>query len=197
MARQMASDKPEPPPLGGRPGRRMLGALADAIDALNRSIGHAVAWLALAMVLVQAALVIGRYVFGIGSIAVQESVLYMHGLLFTLAAAFALVSDSHVRVDILYRRARRRTRAAIDLAGALGLLLPFMAAIAWTGWPYVVESWRTLEGSRETSGLAFVYLVKTAILAMAGLVALQGVAMAIRALLALTDRRAAGNDAIS
>ncbi len=197
MARQMASGKPAPPAPGGATSRGPLAVVAQGIDALNRGVGHGIAWLALAMVLVQAGLVIGRYVFGVGSIAVQESVLYMHGLLFTLAAAYALVDDGHVRVDILYRRAGRRTRAGVDLAGALVLLLPFMAAIAWTAWPYVVESWRAQEGSRETSGLAFLYLVKTAILAMAVLVALQGVALAIRSYLALTDRRTADDDPIS
>jgi TRAP-type mannitol/chloroaromatic compound transport system permease small subunit len=60
-----------------------------------------------------------------------------------------------------------------------------MAAIIWYALPYVARSWSILEHSRETSGLPFVYLLKTLIPLFAFLMALQGLSQAIRAALLL------------
>jgi len=101
------------------------------------------------------------------------------------AAAWTLQQGGHVRVDIFYADASPRTRAMVDLGGALLLLLPFVAALAWFSLPYVARSWATLERSRETSGLPLVYLLKTLIPTFALLLGLQGIAQAVRAWLAL------------
>ena len=102
-----------------------------------------------------------------------------------LAAAWTLQAGGHVRVDIFYADAAPRTKALVDLLGALLLLLPFMAVIVWFALPYVARSWAMLERSRETSGLPFVYLLKTLIPLFALLLALQGISQAIRAALVL------------
>lgn len=159
----------------------IVDRIATLIERLNAAIGRAAAWLALAIVLVQFAVVILRYVLDAGSIRLQESILYAHAALFLLAAAWTLSLNGHVRVDIFYSEARPRTKAIIDLAGALLLLLPFMAALIWYATPYVAQSWAILERSREASGLPIVYLFKTLILVFAATMALQGVAQAIRA----------------
>ena len=153
---------------------------ARLIDRINDVVGRAVSWLALFLVLVQFALVILRYVFGIGSIFVQESLLYAHGTLLMMAAGYTLAADGHVRVDIFYREATPRRRAMTDLIGVVFLLLPFCAAVGITAWPYVLESWLTLEGSRETSGIPALFLLKSVILGFALLLALQGIALAMR-----------------
>src|SRR3546814_5745002 len=70
------------------------------------------------MVLLQFAIVVLRYVFGISYIFLDESVLYMHATLFMLGAGYTLLADAHVRADIFYGRFATRGRAAIDLAGA-------------------------------------------------------------------------------
>lgn len=159
--------------------------LAERIDRLNSGVGRAVSWLALAMVVVQFAVVLARHVFGLSSILAQETVLYMHGALFMLAAAWTLAANAHVRVDIFYREAAPRRRALVDLIGAVLLLLPVCAAIAWAAWPYVAQAWAVREGSRETSGLPGVYLLKTVILVFAAQMALQAAAMALRSLAVL------------
>lgn len=78
---------------------RSMPTLAHGIDRMNRAVAGAVRWLALVMVLAQFCIVIGRYVFGVNSIAAQESVLYIHAALFMLGAGFTLLVDRHVRVD--------------------------------------------------------------------------------------------------
>lgn len=158
------------------------------IDGLNYRLGRVVMWLAALMALVQFAVVIMRYVFAVGFIPLQESIWYMHGMLFMLGAGFALMVDGHVRVDVWYREAGPRRRALIDLLGTLVFLLPVAIAIIWLSWGYVINSWRVLEGSTEVSGLPFIFLLKTTIWLFAGLLALQGVALALRALLTLTGR---------
>src|SRR6056297_4068537 len=117
----------------------MLG-LADAIDRMNTIVADAIRWLALFMVLVQFIIVIGRYVFGVNSIAAQESVLYMHATLFMLGAGFTLLVDKHVRVDVIYAKLRETGRRRIDLFGHLFLLMPSMTALLYWSWPSVRNS---------------------------------------------------------
>jgi len=158
-----------------------IKAVADLIDRLNAAIGRAAAWLCLVVVVVQFAVVALRYVFGIGSIWLSESVIYAHAALFMLAAAWTLQVGGHVRVDVFYAGAEQRARALVDLLGTLFLLLPFMLVLVWYAFPYVLRSWVILEASPETSGIPAVFLLKTLIPLFAVLMALQGVAQAIRA----------------
>jgi len=167
----------------------LITALADRIDRLTTSVGWTVAWLALAIVLLQFALVVARYLFGLGSIWLTETVIYAHATLFLLAAAWTLRAGGHVRVDIFYAEASARTKAIIDLIGAALLLLPFALVLVWLSVPYAARSWAILERSQESSGLPLVFLLKTLILAFALLMALQGIAQAIRAIQALARPR--------
>ena len=165
-----------------------ITAWADRIDRLTTAIGRTVAWLALVVVLLQFALVVARYLFGLGSIWLSEAVIYGHATLFMLAAAWTLKAGGHVRVDIFYAEASPRSKATVDLLGALLLLLPFAAVLVWLSLPYAARSWAILERSQESSGLPLVFLLKTLIPLFALLLALQGVAQAIRALTALKAR---------
>jgi len=161
--------------------RNTMQQLAAGIDRLTAAIGRLAAWCCLFVVVAEFAVVALRYAFGIGSIRLQESILYAHAALFMLAAAWTLQVDGHVRVDVFYAQAKPRTRALIDLVGALIFLLPFAVALIALSLPYVTRSWAILERSREASGLPFVFLLKTLIPVFAVLMALQGVAQAIRA----------------
>src|ERR1700754_2406624 len=161
--------------------------VAALIDRVNTAVGRAVSWCALAIVLIGFAVVLMRYVLGLGSIWLQETIIYAHAALFLLAAAWTLKEGGHVRVDVFYASASPRAKAWIDLLGALLLLLPFCIAILWFSLPYVGRSWAILERSRETSGLPLVFLLKTLIPVFAVLLGLQGIAQAIRAWRVLRD----------
>ena len=155
--------------------------IADRIDCVNTAVGRTAAWAALLIVLVQFIVVVMRYVFGVGSIWLTETIIYGHATLIMLAAAWTLYAGGHVRVDVFYADFSPRTKAWVDLAGALLLLLPFMLVIAWFAIPYVARSWASLERSREASGLPLLFLLKTLIPLFAFMMALQGVSQAIRA----------------
>lgn len=163
--------------------------LAERIDRLSTAIGRGAAWLVLAVVLVQFAVVVLRYLFGAGSIRLQEAVTYAHALAFLLAAAWALKTGAHVRVDVFYREAAAPRRALVDLLGTVFLLLPMMGLILWMSVPYVARSWAIFEGSQETAGLPAVFLLKTAIPLFALLLILQGLAEAVRAASVLRTER--------
>lgn len=165
-----------------------MAALADRIDRFTAAIGRAVAWLTLAIIVLQFALVLARYVFGLGSIWLTETVIYANAALFLLASAWTLRAGGHVRVDVFYAHAIARTQALIDLVGSLLLLLPFTLVLLWLSVPFAARSWAILERSQETSGLPLVFLLKTLIPVFAALMALQAVAQAIRALSALGQR---------
>ena len=169
-----------------------LMPLADRIDRLTAAVGRTAAWCTLFVVLVQFAVVLLRYLFGLGSIWLSESISYAHAALFMLAAAWTLRQNGHVRVDVFYADAPPRRKAAVDLVGAIPFLIPFATALAWLSLPYVARSWTILERSREASGLPAVFLLKTLIPLFALLMALQGVAQAIRAAAVLQTRATPG-----
>jgi TRAP-type mannitol/chloroaromatic compound transport system permease small subunit len=167
--------------------RNTVERIASAIERAIAAIGRAAPWCCLYVVIAEFAVVVMRYAFGMGSIKLQESVLYAHAGLFMLAAAWTLQAGGHVRVDIFYAQAKPRIRALIDLIGALVFLLPFAAVLTVLSVPYAERSWAILERSREASGLPFVYLLKTLIPLFAVLIGLQGLAQVLRAALVLSE----------
>ncbi len=162
-----------------------LAAFVRLIDRLNDAVGRGVAWLTLAMVLITFAVVLLRYVFAIGWVWMQESYVWLHGIVFMLGAGYTLLHQGHVRVDIFYRGAASRSRALVDLFGSLLLLLPVVALIFSVSFGYVVDSWSRLEESREAGGMPGLFLLKTVILGFCVLLGLQGLALAGRSLLML------------
>lgn len=130
--------------------------------------------------------VISRYLLGVGSIAIQESVSYVHAIIFMLGLAFTLQRGGHVRVDIFYREFSPRRKAIVDLIGAAVFLLPFCGLILFGSWDYVMASWSIRETSSETGGIAAVYLLKTLMIIMPITLGLQGVGQMIESVLVLT-----------
>ena len=168
----------------------MTGALerfAGRVDRVNAVIGRAAGWLTVAMVVVTCVVVVARYFFDAGWIWLQESVTWMHALVFMLAAAWTLGLDEQVRVDVFYRDMPPRRRALVDLAGVVLLLMPFCIFLLAVSWDYVAASWRIGEASREAGGLPGLFLLKSVMLVMPVLLILQGLALAARSWLALRD----------
>tara|TARA_R110002072_G_scaffold1162_2_gene9626 strand:- start:7502 stop:8059 length:558 start_codon:yes stop_codon:yes gene_type:complete len=157
-----------------------LAGVVRTIDRLNERIGNAVSWVSLAVVLTTFAVATLRYGFGLGWVWLQEVYVWMHGTVFTVCAAYTLLHDGHVRVDIFYRTASDRFRAWVNLLGAVFLLTPMIGVIWWAAWPYVVLSWSRLEQSSEAGGLHGLFLFKTAMLVFCVLLGLQGLSLVIR-----------------
>ncbi len=153
----------------------------DWIDRMNEAIGRILAWFMVVMALLMVSVVLLRYVFGIGTLILQESILYLHGTSFMLTIAWALKRGGHVRVDVFYGRMTLRQRNLVDLTGHLLLLLPVCVLVFWTSIPYVQASWRILEGSADVGGIPGVFILKTLIPIFAILLFLQGLCEIARA----------------
>ena len=162
-----------------------LVAFVNLIDRMNERIGRGVAWLTLLMVLITFAVVILRYVYAIGWVWLQESYVWLHGVVFMIGAGYTLLHNGHVRVDIYYRPNSARYKAIIDLFGSLLLLLPLVLVITFVSYDYVLDSWTRLEESREAGGLPGLFLLKSIILLFSFLIGLQGLSLAARSFLVL------------
>lgn len=155
------------------------------IDHFTELTGRLIAWFTLVMVVLSFTIVVLRYGFNLGWVAMQESVLYFHGLVFMLGAAYTLKADAHVRVDIFYQKFSVKQKAMVNLFGAVFLLLPVCISIFVISFDYVMTSWRIMEKSAEAGGLPFVYLNKSLLLLLTITLALQGIAEIARNILTL------------
>ena len=147
--------------------------LINFLEAINQYVGRTVRWCALLMVLLQFAIVVLRYVFGISYIFLNEGVLYLHATLFMMGGGYTLLVDKHVRVDIFYARLSKRGKASIDLFGHIFLLIPSMVILMLYSWPSVRSSWAILEGPISVGGIPASFLLKTLIPAFCLLLIIQ------------------------
>ena len=131
--------------------------------SMNERIGQSLAWLTALMAVTIFGLVISRTIFGIGSIATQESITYMHSAVLMLCMAYTAQHGGHVRVDIVYRRFNPEQKAWVNAIGALLFLIPFAIFLIGISWHFTLEAWRILEGSNNPAGIPAVFLLKTMI----------------------------------
>lgn len=166
------------------------GTPQNVFDRISRLAGRATAWLTLAMVLLTTVIVVMRYVFDAGLIWMQESVTWMHAAVFMVGASYTLLHEEHVRVDIFYRNMAPRRRALVDFFGVLLFLLPLCAFLAWMAWDFAATSWAIHETSREPGGLPYpmIPLLKSIVVIMPALVALQGLSLLLRSLAVLRGK---------
>ncbi len=157
--------------------------MSKLLDAFSIRVGHAVSWLTLLMVLVTFVIVVMRYVFDTGLIWLQESLTWMHAAVFMLGAAYTLQQEEHVRVDIFYRKMSDQQRAWVNLLGVLVFIFPMCAFFVYESIDYVAASWSLREVSRNSGGLSYpaVPLLKSVLVIMPVAVALQGLALLLRA----------------
>ena len=167
---------------------RAMALCIQAISLVNLWIGRAFSWLSLGIVAVCFTVVVQRYVFATSYVWMQDLYIWLNGAMFTAVAGFALLRDDHVRVDIFYRPAGMRRKAMVDLLGVCAFLLPFTWVVYAYSIPFVVRAWTYHEASANVGGMPGLFILKTFIVAFAALLALQGVAIALRSVLVLAGR---------
>jgi TRAP-type mannitol/chloroaromatic compound transport system permease small subunit len=158
---------------------RKLLRFSRAVDALNTNIGRWVAWALLAAILVSAANATVRKVFNTSSNAWLEIQWILFGAVFLLCSAWALISNEHIRIDIVNNMLPKRVRDGIDVFGHLFFLLPVTIVIAWLGWPFFWRSLMQNEQSTNAGGLP-VYPSKFLIPLAFTLLAVQGLSELIK-----------------
>lgn len=166
----------------------MHGYLVQFVSKQNnfqQFFGQILAWGLLSLVVLSAAIVVLRYGFDTGSIAMQEMALYNHAVVFMLGFSYTLQQNQHVRVDVFYSHMSKTKQALVDFLGMLFFALPVIGFIAWASWDYVAMSWQIKEASAEAGGLEYVYLLKSVILAMTFLFGLQSLSVMIESVLTM------------
>ncbi|WP_163836021.1 TRAP transporter small permease subunit [Spartinivicinus ruber] len=167
------------------------------IDRITEAIGNFAAWFNLLLMTIVFVVVVLRYGFGFGSIAFQESAIYVHAFIFLAASGYTLKHNGHVRVDIFYCRFSSKTQALINCLGSLFLLIPVVLFIGWMSWSFVFESWRIYEGSSQAGGLPGVFVLKSFILVMVATLLLQGIGEFLRAILIIKNQDTPSNESIN
>ena len=143
-----------------------MHSFVSGLQAFTAFVGKTCRWFSLAMVIVTFLVVLLRYVFDYSSIAMQETVMYLHASLFMFGAAYTWQQQGHVRVDVLYHKWPAALQQKIDLFGTIFLLLPTCLFLLYVSWDYVMIAWAIGEKSHEAGGLPFVYLLKSLILVL-------------------------------
>lgn len=166
-----------------------MNKFVDWVDWLNEQVGRYSQWLLLLMVVVTFAIVLLRYLLGLGWVWLQEVVVYSHAIVFLLWCPMTLLKDGHVRVDIRYRSISKRGQLMVNCLGSVLLLLPMCGLIWYQAFPYVMDSWQVFEGSRDSGGIPGVFILKSFILVFAALTGLQGVSLAWRSWTGLKNVR--------
>ncbi|AMO54488.1 C4-dicarboxylate ABC transporter permease [Endozoicomonas montiporae] len=165
----------------------VLHRVVAGIDQLTEKTGQLISWFNLLLVLSVCLVVLLRYFLNIGSIALQETAMYFHALIFLGASGYTLKHQEHVRVDVFYRRMSPKGQALVNSLGTLFLLIPVCLFIGFMSWEYVVRSWSIMETSTDPGGLPAVFLLKSLILFLVFSLFLQGIAELLRSLMLLAN----------
>ena len=165
--------------------RDLGGHFISILDGLNFAIGEIVKWALPIMVIAVVISVVLLSIFGISITKLDELPTYLHAAVIMLGSAATLLAGQHVRVDIFHSRISPNRKAFIDIIGFYAFIIPTCIILLWMSQGFVTQSWVALEGSNEADGIRGVFLIKTLLPLFAITVASQGLAIALRAALAL------------
>ncbi len=159
---------------------QMLEKFVNFVDGLSDKIGHLVGWMTTLMVLTVFYDTVMRYAFNKGNVALQELEWHLFAIVFLLGAAYTLKEKGHVRVDILYVRLSKKTKAWIDFIGVFIFLIPFSVMVILSTKGFIMNSWAIREISPDPGGLPARYILKTMIPLGFSLLIVQGLSEAAK-----------------
>ena len=99
-------------------------SLTGKIDRFSDTVGLAVAWLNVPLVLAVAYEVIARYFFNAPTIWAYDVTYMLYAAIFMLGAAYALHKGAHIRTDFFFESWSTRTKGLIDSIAYIGLFFP-------------------------------------------------------------------------
>ncbi len=158
---------------------------SDAVDGLIRRIGHVVMWANCMVIFFIILQVILRYGFGHGLVVMEELQWHFYAVAFMVGLSYAVMTDSHVGMDLIYGKLSPKWQCRWDIFGILILLLPFASLLCYQSLDFVHESWRLNESSVAPQGLPWRWVIKSVIPLSFGLVALAGISRLIRTIATL------------
>ena len=164
---------------------RFLKYICAWINTINEYTGRAVSWTTLLLVLVTFVDVVMRYFFNTSYVFTQELEWHVFAFIFLMGAGYTLKNEGHVRVEVFYGKLSANGRAWINLVGVLFFLIPSCIVFIKTALPFVIKSYRVLEGSCDPGGIPYRFLLKSCIPIGYVLLLLQGISLGLNSLLQL------------
>ncbi|MFL6798369.1 MAG: TRAP transporter small permease subunit [Xanthobacteraceae bacterium] len=150
-----------------------------AIDALNSWVGRILSWLILIVVLVSATNAAVRKLLDTSSNAWLELQWIIFGMIFLLCSPWTLLSNEHIRIDIVNGMLPKRWRDGIDVFGHIFFLFPLTIVLIITSIPFMLRSIRINEQSMNAGGLPQ-WPAKSLLLIGFALLLLQGISELIK-----------------
>ncbi len=157
------------------------------IDSFMERLGSAVCWLNSILVVNIVVQVLLRYVLGEGKIWLEELEWHFYGVLLLVGLSYCLASDTHVRLDVFYRRFSVVQKEYVDLFGMLFLVLPLFAVLFFHGLGFLATAWSVNESSPHPLGLSYWWIIKSFIPLTMFLVVLAALSRIIRALVIIVN----------
>jgi TRAP-type mannitol/chloroaromatic compound transport system permease small subunit len=131
-----------------------------ALDGFINRTGQLISWLAAVLVVVIIVQVILRYVFGRGLVVLEEVQWHLYAIGIMFGFSYAIVHDSHIRLDLLHDRFPRRRKEKVEIFGILFLLMPMIIIILFHSWDFLYDSLRVNERSDAPMGLCCRWFIK-------------------------------------
>ena len=154
--------------------------LSDIIEAVIDFVGGVINWVWIVLVLIIVANVVGRYIFAVNYVWVEEVQWHIYAVGFMLGIGYALRHDAHVRVDVVAMNLRPKTRAVIELLGLVLLVAPVVYLILLYAIPFTEASFNRGERSSAPGGLANRWAIKGVIVVAFVYLGLAAFARAVR-----------------
>ena len=154
--------------------------VSDFIDGSILHIGRILMWANCVVIVLIIMQVILRYGFGHGLVLLEELQWHFYAIAFMFGLSYAVVTDSHVGMDLVYDKLSSKMQCRLDIFGILFLLLPFVALICYQSLGFVYESWRLNEQSVAPQGLPWRWAIKSVMPLSFGLLVLASISRLIR-----------------
>jgi TRAP-type mannitol/chloroaromatic compound transport system permease small subunit len=151
------------------------------IDAFIERLGITVSWLNTILVVNIVVQVILRYLLGEGKIWLEELEWHLYAVIIMVGLSYGLVSDTHVRMDILHRKFSRINKEYVELFGMAFLVLPFFIIMLYHGLGFLATAWHVNESSPHPLGLPYWWIIKSFIPLTMFLVILAALSRIVRA----------------
>jgi TRAP-type mannitol/chloroaromatic compound transport system permease small subunit len=127
--------------------------LSGLIDGMNERIGKAATWLVLVIVVISAGNAVMRFSIDWSSNGFLEIQWYLFSAIFLLCAAYVLLKNEHIRIDVIAGRLSPRAQNWIDVFGILVFMLPMVLMTLYLSWPVFTLAWHSNEMSPNPGGL--------------------------------------------
>lgn len=130
-----------------------LLSISKTIDQVNTRLGKLIAWLIFVAVAVSTVNALIRKIFDTSSNSWLELQWVLFGFVFLLCSPWTLLSNEHIRIDVISAKLPKRARDWIDIVGHVAFLLPFALVMILTSGPFALRSILGNEQSGNAGGL--------------------------------------------